>query len=280
MPSSKHPDLNSIISDFYRDIDPNILNGNESLERIQQNCVEQANPFACYFTLLLGETPEITWRHNINRHFGIIDLRYEDVFTLIHPAWLFAYINYARAMYKVARNHPELSLAAGVSAGSLIPMRHHSGEYYWYHQISVKVADDGPNMAAHLNYYHQSTSYEGQLPNLPSLTTSGEPNHSLIAELSGYALEFLPDFLGEFLSKSQVRFVLQYRKLISDKADAKRDQKKLLAQIDGVDTVENLNKIKQRIRQKLTSHFQHPSLDSVYGLAIWLNRYFPLEATE
>lgn len=268
-------DLNRIISDFYRGIDSNVIKGNDYLERIQRNCVEQTNPFACYFTLLLGEKPEITWRHNTGKHFGIVDLQYEDVFGLVHPAWLFAYINFARAMYEVAYTHPELIMEKGASAGSLVPLRHRSGEHYWYHQISVRVANDGAQLAAHLNYYHQSTVYTGQLPAMPTLTTFGEQNPILTAALNRCAQEFLPDFLAEFLSEAQVSFILQYRKIII--AEGKKPvQRELLILIDGVDTIDNLSKIKQRIKKSLSDHFQHPSLNSAHSLAIWLNRYFPL----
>lgn len=273
---NKNFDLNRIVSDFYRGIDPNVIKDNEYLKRIQRNCVEQTNPFACYLTLLLGEEPKITWRHNTGNHFGIVDLQYKEIFELVHPAWLYAYVNYARAMYEVAYNHPDLSLQEGGAAGSLIPLRHRSGEYYWYHQISVRVANDGNKLAAHLNYYHQSTTYGGQLPTMPTISTSGEPNAPLTRELSMLAVKFLPGFLQEFLTDSQVDFMLRYRKIISAKDDKKTGQRELLTQMDGVKTIENLNKIKQRIRQNLATHFQHPALESAYELGIWLNRYFPL----
>lgn len=269
-------DLSQITSDFYRGIDPNVIKDNDYLKRIQQNCVEQTNPFTCYFTLLLGEKPKITWRHNTARHFGIVDLSYEDVFTLVHPAWLNAYISYAGAMYEVTYNNPEINLQEGGAAGSLVPLRHRSGKYYWYHQISVRVANDGEKLAAHLNYYHQSTAYEGQLPSMPTLSTLGEVNPKLTRELNQLALEFLPGFLKDFLTESQVEFMLCYRKIIASRTDKKAGQRELLAQMDGVKTVDNLNKIKQRIRQNVVSRFQHPSLDSAYELGIWLNRYFPL----
>jgi hypothetical protein len=269
-------DLNYIISDFYRDIDSDVIKGNDYLERVQRNCVEQTNPFACYFTLLLGEKPEITWRYNTGQHFGIVDLQYEDVFDLVHPAWLFSYMNFARSMYEIAYTYPELIMKKGASAASLVPLRHRSGEYYWYHQISVRVANDGNQLAAHLNYYHQSTVYTGQLPAMPTLTTFGEQNIMMTSDLNKLSLRFLPGFLAEFLAEAQVNFMLQYRKVIAANGGKKIVQRELLNHIDGVDTIDNLNKIKQRIKKSLVAHFQHPSLDSAHSLAIWLNRYFPL----
>ncbi len=269
-------DLDRIISDFYRGVDSSVIKGNDYLEKIQRNCVEQTNPFACYFTLLLGEKPEITWRHNTGKHFGIVDLQYEDVFRLVHPSWRFAYINFARAMYEVAYNHPESVIKKGASAGSLVPLRHRSGEYYWYHQISVRAANDGDQLAAHLNYYHQSTVYNGQLPAMPTLTTFGEQDPLLTIELNKLSLEFLPAFLGEFLQEAQVNFILQYRKIIASGVSKKFIQSELLNQVAGVDTIDNLNKIKHRIKKKVTDYFKHPSLNSAHSLAIWLNRYFPL----
>ena len=274
------PDLNSIVPDFFRGIDPSIVKENDSLERMQRNCVEQTNPFACYFTLLLGEKPEITWRHNTGKHFGITDLRFEDIFSLIHPAWLFTYINFAKAMYEVASLYPNLIMKPGASAGSLVPLRHRSGKYYWYHQVSVCVCDDGLKLAAHLNYYHQSTVYTGQLPTMPTLTTSGEANPLLGSALNKLSLEFLPNFLAEFLSGAQVNFILQYREIISTHTGGKVPASEILDLVDGVDTIDNLNKLKQRIKNRLKGHFQHPLLNSTERLAIWLNRYFPLMESE
>ncbi|TXF88315.1 hypothetical protein FUA23_15150 [Neolewinella aurantiaca] len=268
-------DFNRIISDIFPDIDPTVVKDNDYLHKIQRNCMEQANPFACYFTLLLGSEPRITWRHNTARHFGILDLQYEEVFTLIHPSWLFAYVNYAKAMYQVALSSPEL-VQEGASAGSLIPMRHRSGDYYWYHQISVKVANDGPLLAAHVNYYHQSSVYGGQLPDMPKLTTSGEVNKELSKKLNVLALEFLPDFLAEFLSDVQIKFILEYRQIIADLGNKNIPQRTLMSQLETIDTLENLSKVKQRIKQNTIAHFQHPLLNSARSLALWLNRYFPL----
>ncbi|MEM9528692.1 MAG: hypothetical protein AAGA31_18910, partial [Bacteroidota bacterium] len=67
-------DPRSLISDLFRGVDPSVLSNNQRLERIQQNCQEQRNPFACYFTLLLGAEPKITWRHQTAEHFGLVDL--------------------------------------------------------------------------------------------------------------------------------------------------------------------------------------------------------------
>lgn len=264
------------IPDIYRGISPDVIKDNDYLEKIQRNCVEQSNPFVCFITLLLAENPEITWRHNTGQHFGIVDLQYEDFFDLIHPAWLFVYMNYGRAMYEVAYRNPELVMENSAAAGSLVPLRHRSGTYYWYHQISIRVANDGTKLAAHLNYYHQSTTYTGQLPTMPTFTTAGENNPVLTAELNKLALTFLPDFLGEFLPESQVNFMLQHRKIIFAAGGQKPTQRQLLEQLPDIKSGENLNKIKHRIGKNLKTHFKHPSLDSAYGLSVMLNRYFPL----
>ncbi|MFK8161896.1 MAG: hypothetical protein AB8H12_05475 [Lewinella sp.] len=274
--SPHHPNIKHIISDLYSGINPDVIKNNEYLERIQRNCVEQTNPFTCYFTLLLGENPKITWRHNTGRHFGMVNLQYEDVFKLVHPAWLFAYVCYAKAMYEIAHKFSPVMTMDGAAAGSLIPMLHRSGEYFWYHQISVRVASDGDLVAAHLNYYHQSSTYTSQLPNMPQLTTSGEPNKMLTVELAKLATEFLPDFLLQFLSETQVAFMLHYREIIHIRSDDKITQGDLLELIDGVDTIDNLNKIKHRIKKSTMAHFKHPALSSAHGLGVWLNKYFPI----
>jgi len=268
--------LKSIISEFFRDVDFSVVKENNQLKQMQANCVEQTNPFACYFTLVLGHEPKITWRHNTGGHFGIVDLQYEDIFRLVHPAWLFTYVSFAKAIYEVAYAYPELIMTKGASAGSLVPLRHRSGKYYWYHQISVRAANVEDKLAAHLNYYHRSTVYAGQLPTMPVLTTFGEENPILTKSLNRLSLEFLPDFLADFLQEAQVKFILQYREIIASRAGKKIIQRELLKQLDGVDTIDNLNKIKQRIKKNLIAYFQHPSLNSAHNLAIWLNRYFPL----
>lgn len=272
---NRHLDLNSIALDFYREIDSAVVENNDYLKQMQRNCMEQANPFACYFTVLLGKRPEITWRHNTGKHFGIVDLKYKDAFSLVHPSWLFSHLNFTRMMYEIVSKHPQ-KIGTGAAASILIPLLHRSGKYYWYHQISVRVANDGDKMAAHLNYYHRSTVYTGQLPSMPVLTTFGEEDPVLTSELNRLSLEFLPGFLAQFLSEAQVSFMLQYRKIIAAGIGEKFIQSEILDQVDGVRTVNNLNKIKHRIKKNVIDHFQHPSLNSAESLAIWLNRYFPL----
>jgi len=213
--------LKSIISEFFRDVDFSVVKENNQLKQMQANCVEQTNPFACYFTLVLGHEPKITWRHNTGGHFGIVDLQYEDIFRLVHPAWLFTYVSFAKAIYEVAYAYPELIMTKGASAGSLVPLRHRSGKYYWYHQISVRAANVEDKLAAHLNYYHRSTVYAGQLPTMPVLTTFGEENPILTKSLNRLSLEFLPDFLADFLQEAQVKFILQYREIIASRAGKK-----------------------------------------------------------
>jgi hypothetical protein len=95
-------------------------------------------------------------------------------------------------------------------------------------------------------------------------------------ELKILALTFLPGFLAQFLSDTQIGFMLQYRKLVFESPAEKMVQGNLLGQLDGVETIENLNKLKQRIRKSTMAYFKHPALDSAHALAIWLNRYFPL----
>jgi len=272
----KRTELDLIISKLYRETNPDVVENDDYLNQLQRNCVQQANPYVCFFTLLLGEKPKIIWSHNTGRHFGLVDIKYEDVFRLVHPSWLFAYTNYARAMYEIAYARPELANSKGAAAGSVVPLLHQSGKYYWYHQISVRAANDGDKLAAHLNYYHQSTIYTGQLPTMPTLITAGEQNKVYTAELNRLALEFIPGFLEEFLSKSQVKFMLQHRQVVAAAGDKKPTRHQLLAQIPGVESLDNLNKIRQRIRKKVQARFKHPALDSVYGLSKMLNRYFPL----
>lgn len=269
-------DPRGLISDLFRGVDPSVLDDNERLERIQKNCQEQQNPFACYFTLLLGADPKITWRHQTVEHFGVVDLSYNDVFTLVHPSWLLSYMYYGRAMYELAHQHPEFVSAAGASAASLVPLRHKSGKYYWYHQISVSVALDGPQLAAHLNYYHQGLIYEAQLPSIPVLTTNGEANLLLMQKLAALGRAFLPSLLREYLSESQIKFMLAYRKILTDFPEGEPSQRQLLEQIVEVGSIENLNKIKQRIKKSAQTYYQHPGLSSARALGTWLNRYFPL----
>jgi hypothetical protein len=94
-------------------------------------------------------------------------------------------------------------------------------------------------------------------------------------ELNRLALEMLPDFLRQFLPETQVNFMLQYRKVLFENGGKKQVQGGLLKRIDEVDTLDNLNKLKQRIRLNVKDYFRHPSLDSAYGLGLWLNRFFP-----
>ncbi len=270
------PDIKSINAKLFPEADPNVLKDNEYMERVQRNCTEQVNPLACYLTILLGKEPRVTWRHNTANHFGIVDLQFEDLLSLIHPSWRFTYVHYGRIMYEVTHKHWDLFMEEGATAARLVPLRHRSGKYYWYHQLVIKVAGSGENIAAHLNYYQQSSPYAGQLPEMPQMMTSGEVNKLAMEELNRLALEILPDFLSHFLSEAQVKFMLQYRKVISDHGGEKMVRGALLKQIKDVDTLDNLNKLQQRIRLNVTDFFQHPSLDSAYSFALWLNRYFPL----
>jgi hypothetical protein len=274
--SPSFPDIKAFNAKLFSDIDPKDINDFSYLDRVQQNCMEQVNPFSCYVTIMLGKEPKITWRHNTANHFGLMNIQFEELIGLIHPSWQYAFINYGKVMYEVAFKYGELFMQNGATASRLLPMRHRSGKYYWYHQISVKVADNGENVAAHLNYYQQSTPYDSQLPAMPQMATSGEVNKIGMRELNRLALEFLPDFLGQILSEAQVKFMLQYREIIHENGGEKQVKGGLLPLLEDVDTLENLNKLKQRIRGKVKDYFQHPSLDSAHSFALWLNRYFPL----
>jgi hypothetical protein len=274
--SPSFPDIKAFNAKLFSDIDPKDIKDFSYLDRVQQNCIEQVNPFSCYVTIMLGKEPKITWRHNTANHFGLMDLQFEELIGLVHPSWRYTFMNYGKVMYEVAFKYGDLFMQNGATASRLLPMRHRSGKYYWYHQISVKVADNGENVAAHLNYYQQSTPYDSQLPAMPQMATSGEVNKLGMKELNRLALEFLPDFLGQILSEAQVKFMLQYREIIHENGGEKQVKGGVLPLIDDVDTLENLNKIKQRIRGKVKDYFQHPSLDSAHAFALWLNRYFPL----
>lgn len=268
-------DVIKINAKLFADLDPDGIKDYEYVERVQQNCVEQINPFTCYATLLLGKEPKVIWRHNTGKHFGLVNLQFEDLIGLVHPSWRFSYINYGKAIYEVAFKYNDLFMQKGATAVRQLPMRHRSGKYYWYHQVSVKVADDGDNITAHLNYYQQSTPYAAQLPAMPQMATSGGVNRVGMRELNRLGLEFLPAFLGQFLPDTQVKFMLQYRKVLFENGGKKQVQGGLLKRIDDVDSLDNLNKLKQRVRLNVKNYFQHPSLDSAYGLGLWLNRFFP-----
>lgn len=279
MPSSSpdRPDLKSINAKLFADLDPNGIKDYAYLERIQQNCVSQVNPFACYITIMLGKEPKVIWSHKTGSHFGLVDMTFDDLVGLVHPSWMFTYLNYGRVLYEVAFMHRDLFKQDGAAAARLVPLRHRSGKYYWYHQISIKVADDGDYVAAHLNYYHQSAPYEGQLPDMPQMTTNGEVNTVATKEINQRALAFLPTFLEQFLSETQVKFMLQYRKIVAERGEKKLVQGELLELIDEVKTIDNLSKLKQRIGVNVKAFFGHPSLTSAKALAVWLNRYFPLQ---
>ncbi|WP_020568610.1 hypothetical protein [Neolewinella persica] len=272
------PDIRKINAELFSNLDSNDIKDFEYLKQVQQNCMEQVNPFTCYVTILLGKDPKITWRHNTANHFGLVDLQFEDLIGLVHPSWRFLYVNSAKVIYEVAYKYRNIFMQKGSTAVRQLPLRHRSGQYYWYHQVSVKVADDGDSLAAQINYYQQSTPYEAQLPTMPQMATSGEVNKVGMKELNRLTLEFLPDFLGQFLSDAQVKFMLQYRKVLFESGGKKQVQGGLLKRLDEVDTLDNLKKLKQRIRLNVTDYFQHPSLDSAYGLGLWLNYCFPLES--
>ncbi len=274
--NSFHLNTSGLITDLFSGIDPSVVDNNEYLKRIQENCQRQQNPFSCYLTLLLGDKPKVIWRHNTAAHFGLMNIQYEDVFSLIHPAWLFAYVSYARAMYKLTMTYPEFVNAEGASAASLIPMRHRSGKYYWYHQVSIRAAQDRGQLAAHLNYYHQSTEYGNQLPSMPKLTTKGMLNPQMMAALNKEGQDLAGPFMAEFLSECQVNFMLLYRKLIHQSGGRKVSQGDILKQIPHLVNIENLNKYKQRVRLSARDYFKHPMIDSAYALAKLLNQYFPL----
>lgn len=270
------PDIKKINAELFRDIDPADIQDLEYLERVQQNCVEQVNPFICYLTVVLGKEPRVTWRHNTGNHFGLVNLQFDDLIELIHPAWKYLYVAYGKAMYEVAFKYSEEFVQSGATAIRQLPMLHRSGQYYWYHQVSIGVTKDGGgHLAAHLNYYQQNTTYVGQLPSMPQMASSGGVYQVGTKELNRLGLEFMPGFLRQFLSETQVEFMLQYRKIIFENGGekVKGDLSQL---IDKVETFENVNKLKQRIRLKVKDYFMHPTLDSAYGLALWLNRYFPL----
>ncbi|WP_157472108.1 hypothetical protein [Neolewinella persica] len=269
------PDIKKLTAVLFKNIDPNDIEDFEYLEHVQRNCTEQVNPFACYITILLSKEPRVTWRHNTESHFGLVDLQFEDLIGLMHPSWRFMYLNYGEALYKVAFKHRDLFMQKGTAARQL-PMRHRSGKYYWYHQVSVKVADNGETLAAHLNYYQQSSPYEAQLPAMPQMTSAGDISKVCMKELNRLGLELLPEYLSQFLPETQVKFMLQYRKIVFENEGKKQVKGGVLHLIDEVDTLENLNKLKQRIRLNVIDYFQHPSLDSAHGLALWLNLYFPL----
>lgn len=271
------PDIKKLNAELFSNVDPKDIKDFSYLEHVQKNCMEQVNSFSCYVTILLGKEPKISWRHNTANHFGLMNLQYEDLLGLIHPSWRFTYINYSKAIYEVAFKYADLFKQNGATGSRQLPMRHRSGQYYWYHQVSVKVADDGNNIAAHLNYYQQSTPYEAQLPAMPQMATSGEVNKLGMKELNRLGLEFLPDYLSQFLPDTQVKFMLQYRKIVFEYDGKKIPKRELLQLLDDVDTLENINKLKQRIRGNIKDYFQHPFLDSAYGLALWLNRYFPFQ---
>lgn len=274
--SPSFPDIKEFNAKLFSDIDPKDISDFSYLNRVQQNCVEQVNPFSCYVTIMLGKEPQITWRHNTANHFGLMNIQFEELIGLIHPSWRYAFLKYGQVMYEVAFKYGELFMQNGATASRLLPMRHRSGKYYWYHQISVKVADNGENVAAHLNYYQQSTPYGSQLPAMPQMATSGEVNKVGMKELNRLALEFLPEFLGQILSEAQVKFMLQYREIIHENGGEKQVKGGMLPLLEDVDTLQNLNKLKQRIRGKVKDYFKHPSLDSAHAFALWLNRYFPL----
>ncbi|SEP61560.1 hypothetical protein [Neolewinella agarilytica] len=278
--NSFHLNTGGLISDLFSGIDPSVVDDNEYLQRIQENCQRQQNPFSCYLTLLLGEKPKVVWRHNTAAHFGLMNMQFEDIFTLVHPAWLFSYISYARAMYKLAAVYPELVNTEGASAASLIPMRHRSGKYYWYHQVSIRAAHDRGRLAAHLNYYHQSVEYGNQLPSMPKLTTKGMINPTMMAALKKEAENLAGPFMAEFLSDCQVKFMLEYRKLIHRNGGRKVSQGAILEQIPQLVNIENLNKYKQRVRLSARDYFKHPLIDSAYSLAKLLNQYYPLADEE
>lgn len=271
-----HADTCELITDIFSGINPSVVDNNEYLQRIQENCQRQQNPFSCYLTLLLGDKPKVIWRHNTSAHFGLVNIQYDDLFSLIHPAWLSAYINYSQAMYKLTIAFPDFINSEGASAASLIPMRHRSGKYYWYHQVSIGAAKDRGRLAAHLNYYHQSTEYGSQLPSMPKLTTMGMVNPRMMAALKKEGQALARPFMAEFLSESQVAFMLLYRKVIHRSGGRKVSQGEILKQIPQLVNIENLNKYKQRVRLSARDYFKHPMIDSAFALAKLLNQYFPL----
>jgi len=273
---SFHLDTRGVIADLFSGVDASVVANNDTLERIQQNCQHQQNPFSCYLTIVLSEQPQVIWRHNTATHFGLVNLQYEDIFSLIHPSWLFSYMSYARAMYRIAATFPDFVKTEGAAAGSLIPMRHRSGKYFWYHQVSINAAMHNGQLAAHLNYYHQGAEYGSQLPTMPKLTTNGYLNPTMMEKLRQEGEDLAGPFMAPFLSDCQVTFMLLYRKMVHVANGKKVPQGAILKEIPQLANIENLNKYKQRIRVSLQDYFKHPMLDSAYSLAKLLNQYYPL----
>ena len=145
-------------------------------------------------------------------------------------------------MYEIAFKYADQFMQKGATASRQLLIKHRSGKYFWYHQVTVKVADDGNNVAAHINYYLQNTPYEGQLPAMPQMAVPGEVHKAAMKDLHLLGLEILPEFLGQFLSESQVRFMLQYRQIIHDNKGEKQVKGGVLSLIEDVVTIENLNK--------------------------------------
>lgn len=261
-----------IIREFFSTVGSATQEQQQRLDKMKQACKNYPDPKACHLVLEMGAYPEISWQHNTEAHFGK-ELVLSRFLTLIHPAWKLLYFRYGRVGYEIAATIPSHLQQRGLCYVITVPILHSDGQYYWYDQIIIPGAlNEKGELVSHLNIYRQLEAYEQLLPGPPRIYVGPDPYLPVDSLFREQRDNVLIPFLDSFLTASQVTFLQAYRKLPEVLAGRAPQRKKAIESM-GM-TVDNFDKMQQRIKEQIEAKFEGFPANSLFSFAKFLNTFF------
>ncbi|TXF90392.1 hypothetical protein FUA23_06270 [Neolewinella aurantiaca] len=192
-------DVNEFM-DFLQKIGPPTQDSVENLLALERDCENRKDPNSFYLTFNISSPPSISWDYNVDHLLGVPTLTYDLYTSLIHPDWVPLHVSFGAAAYLVARRFAQKRFNKLTVYTTNVPIRHQSGKYHWYKQVSFPAAvDSNGYIINHLNQYHRLCDYDKLIPIRPKITVDD-------VWLSEYDLDFVQ--AGNFALEGMLKGIL------------------------------------------------------------------------
>lgn len=242
----------------------------EELRELQKDYVNRNDPNTFYITIDPRSGNKIVWSYNTAAHIKAKVFTYKSFFSAIHPFWSPMYVGILdlnRRLFepnKTGKNNRDFILTSNV------PLRHKSGKYYWYSQISIAGTFDARGgMVEYLCEFHQLAEFDRMMPSLQSLTYQGVLAEGFDALIKKKACGLLHTALRDLLSPASFKLLSAYWLL---KSQSKNISREAVAKHTGL-SLQALDKGNLRLLSQAQLAFPAVTLTSVTNFACFLNDF-------
>ncbi len=145
----------------------------------------QQGPVRWAFYLIMDTLKaELAWQHGVDRALGTSSkgLSLQDYLHLVHPDYLKMYLNWAGIASQAGFQLREQVRDGGYGFHITLPLRHSSGQYYWFTQRSFALeVNDAGHYLSHFHLYDYGGPWNvyNRRPFLPCITKYNQPDAGL-----------------------------------------------------------------------------------------------------